>query len=144
MNLIAICSSASVYEQVNQLADKLIERDFTPVVPHNARLMKQSGDYDITHYKTWFADAGDYGKKADLMRKHFDEIAKSDAILVANYEKHGQANYIGGNVLMEMAIAFYLHKPIYILNDIPESSSFEEEIKGFMPIVLRGDLTQLK
>lgn len=70
-------------------------------------------------------------------------MAEADAILVLNYEKHGVQNYIGGNVLMEMALAFYLKKPIYILNEIPEQSNFLEEIIGLNPIVLRGDLKKL-
>ena len=143
MSIIAICSSASVYQQVNEIADQLVALGHTPVVPHTANVMKESGDYDVAHYKTWFGNADDYGKKADLMRKHFEEIAKSDVVLIANYEKHGQANYIGPNVLIEMGIAFYLNKPIYILNEIPEDSPFEEEIKGFQATVLHGDLSDI-
>jgi hypothetical protein len=105
--------------------------------------MKQSGDYDVSHYKTWFGDANDYPKKTALMRGHFTEIEKGDAILILNYEKHGVANYIGGNVLMEAAIALYLNKPIFILNEIPAESAFLEEIMGLRPIVLHGTLDQL-
>ena len=100
--------------------------------------MKKSNNFDVSHYKTWFADADDYHKKAALMRAHFDEVEKGDAILVLNYEKHGVQNYIGGNVLMEMALAFYFHKPIFILNEIPEESAFLEEIIGMGPVVLHG------
>lgn len=57
--------------------------------------------------------------------------------------KYGSNNYIGGNVLMEMAIASYLKKHIFILNDIPSESSYVEEIIGLGPIVLRGDLKKL-
>jgi putative hydrolase of HD superfamily len=41
---------------------------------------------------------------------------------------------------MEMSLAFYQKKPIYILNGLPEESAFEEEILGFEPIVLNGSL----
>jgi len=45
---------------------------------------------------------------------------------------------------MEMTVAFYLKKPIYILNEIPEDSSFLEEIIGVGSIPLHGDLRLLK
>jgi hypothetical protein len=77
------------------------------------------------------------------MRRHFAEVEKGDAILVLNYEKHGIQNYIGGNVFMEMSLAFWLNKPIFILNEIPDESAFEEETKGMEPIVLHGDVAAL-
>jgi hypothetical protein len=143
MTTITICSSANFYRQAVEIQAALEQAGYTIIIPATAEKMKQSGDYDVSHYKTWFADAGDYHKKSALMRGHFDEVAKGDAILVLNYEKHGVPNYIGGNVLMEMGLAFYLQKPIFILNEIPDDSPFVEEIKGFMPIVLHGQVNQL-
>jgi len=64
-------------------------------------------------------------------------------VLVANYEKHGKPNYIGPNVLLEMAVGFYLNKPIFILNDIPDSSPLIDEILGFEPLRLKGDVKKL-
>jgi hypothetical protein len=78
------------------------------------------------------------------MRGHFIEVERSDAVLVLNYEKHGTPNYIGGNVLMEMALAFFLKKPIFIFNEIPESSSFMEELLGLNPVVLHGRVEDLQ
>lgn len=141
---IVICSSAAFYKHANELKGELEKLGFTAVVPKTARRMAETGDYDVTHYKTWYGNDDDYVKKADYMRAHFDEITAGDAILVVNDEKHGVPNYIGPNVLMEMSLAWYQNKPIYILNDLPENSPFEEEIKGFMPVVLRGDLTLIR
>lgn len=75
---------------------------------------------------------------------HFDEIKKGDAILVVNPTKLAVKNYIGGNTLMEMGFAYYLKKPIYILNDIPKNMIYTEEIQGMRPIILRGDLRKIK
>lgn len=83
-------------------------------------------------------------KKTKLMSDHFEEIAKGDAILVVNNEKHGKHNYIGGNVLMEMTIAFYLKKPILILNDLPSESAYMEELIGMNPVILHGDITTIE
>lgn len=139
--VVVICSSASFYKKVNDLAGDLGALGFTVIVPHNARIMAKSGDYDVSHYKTWYDNAADYTKKAELMRGHFDEIEKGDIVLVVNEAKHGHVNYIGPNVLMEMSLAFHLKKPIYLLNGIPEYSDFVEEIKGMGSLPLDGDLT---
>lgn len=138
---ITICSSAAFYKHVIELKTDLEKFGHTVLVPYTALAMEKNNDYDVSHYKTWFADANDYHKKAKLMRMHFDEVAKGDAVLVVNDEKHGVPNYIGGNVLMEMAVAFYLQKQIYILGDLPADSPFEEEYKGMEPILLHGDLS---
>ncbi|MES2970757.1 MAG: hypothetical protein V4702_00355 [Patescibacteria group bacterium] len=142
-SVIAICASADFYRQVVDIDTKLSELGFKVIIPATASKMKETGDFAVSHYKTWFAQPGDYHKKAALMREHFEEIANADAILVVNNEKHGKPNYIGGNVLMEMGLAFYLKKKIFILNDIPEDSPFEEEIRGFEPIVLKGALEKI-
>lgn len=143
MKTITICSSANFYKQVNELKQELEALGYAVLVPLTATKMQASGDYDVTHYKTWFGNADDYDKKAALMRAHFDEVAKGDAVLVVNNEKHGTPNYIGGNVLMEMAIAFHLGRPIYVLNDLPNESPFTEEIIGLGSVPLQGDLQKL-
>jgi hypothetical protein len=141
--IITICSSAAFYKQAVDIQDQLNKLGCDVIVPITATRMKESGDFDVSHYKTWFADADDYHKKAQLMRTHFADVEKADAILVLNYEKHEVKNYIGGNVLMEMSLAFWLNKPIFIINEIPEASAFEEEIRGMEPILLHGDASAL-
>ena len=144
MPVITICSSANFYKQAVEQQAELEKQGLKVIIPATAEKMKESGDYDVSHYKTWFGDANDYHKKTALIRGHFDEIDKGDAILVLNYEKHGVPNYIGGNVLMEMAIAFYQRKPIFLMNEIPAESNFLEEIIGMNPILLHGDINALK
>lgn len=143
MPIITICSSANFYRQTVSLQLELQQLGYEIIIPATARKMQASGDFDVSHYKTWFGDANDYGKKRALMKGHFDEVAKADAILVINDEKHGVPNYIGGNVLMEMALAFYLNKPIYLLNEIPQESPFLEEIIGLGSAPLHGDYKEL-
>lgn len=144
MPIITICSSANFYQQAVAIQAELEQRaGYTVVVPDMATAMKESGDFEVSHYKTWFADPGDYTKKAELIHGHFDKVAAGDAILVLNFEKNGVENYIGGNVLMEMGLAFHLQKPIFIFNDAPKESSYEEEILGMLPIFLNGDISRL-
>jgi hypothetical protein len=143
MPIITICSSASFYRQVIDLRAELEQLGFKVLIPATADKMETSGDYDVSHYKTWFGDTSDYHKKTALMRAHFDEVARGDITLVCNYEKNGLSDYIGGNVLMEMTVAFYLNKPIYLVNDIPSSSTYVEEIIGVGSIPLKGNLQLL-
>lgn len=141
--IITICSSASFCKQVVEIQEELEEMGYEVLVPKTATRMKQSNDFDVTHYKTWFADSDDYHKKAALMRGHLEEIAKADAILVVNEEKHRRPGYIGGNVLMEMALAFWLKLPIYVLNAADPESPFTEEIIGLGSIIIDGDLEKI-
>jgi len=143
MITIALCSSANFYRQLVDVQAELERLGYRIVIPAAAEKMKESEDYDVTHVKTWFSNDKDYHKKSILIKSHFIEIESVDSILVLNYEKNGMPNYIGGNVLMEMAVAFYLNKPIFIFNEIPKESNFLEEIKGMEPIVLHSKLERL-
>lgn len=143
MKTITMCSSAAFYKHVMDVKQELEALGFSVLVPKTAITMAEKNDFDVTHYKTWYNEAKDYDKKADFMLAHFDKVAEGDAILVVNDAKHGVDGYIGPNVLMEMALAFYQRKPIFILNDLPLNSPFEEELKGMMPVILKGDLKNL-
>jgi nucleoside 2-deoxyribosyltransferase len=140
---ITICSSAAFYKHVIEVKKQLEEAGFAVLVPKTALKMEESGSYDVDSHKTWFDNADDYHIKAELMRAHFDKVAQGDAILVVNDKKHGVDNYVGGNVLMEMAIAFHLQKPIYLFNGIPKESPFLEEVIGLGSIPLDGDLDKI-
>jgi hypothetical protein len=141
---IVICSSASFYSQVAEVQKQLKELGFKVVVPLTVNKMIKSNDFKVETYKTWMERPEDYKRKAFLTKKHFIEVEKGDVTLVLNYKKNGKNGYIGGAVLMEMAIAFYLKKPIYILNPIDDSSKYKEELYGMFPIILNGDLSKIK
>jgi len=79
----------------------------------------------------------------DAIREHWKVIQDSDVVLILNYDKNGIANYIGGNVFLEMGFAYILHKPIYLLNPIPAMPFYETEIIAMKPIILNGDLTKI-
>jgi len=141
---IVVCSSASFYAQVVEVEKQIKTLGFNVKVPLTVHKMKKSGDFNVATYKTWMERPTDYTRKAYLTRKHFSEIQKGDIVLVLNYKKNGKSGYIGGAVLMEMAVAFYLKKPIFILNNIDKSSRFKEEIYGMQPIILNGDMSKIK
>lgn len=142
-SIIALSASVSTYDRVIPLSDELIEFGLRPVLPAMANKMKAEGRANEEARIDWSARSDGYAYKEKLMRDHFALIARSDALLVANYEKNGKPNYIGGNVLMEMTVAFYLKKPIFILNSAPQDSPLLDEIMGVRPTFLHGDITIL-
>lgn len=79
----------------------------------------------------------------DAIREHWSVIEKSDAVLVLNYDKHGVANYIGGNSFLEMGFAHILKKPIFLVNDVPDISYYKTEIIAMKPAIINGDLNKV-
>jgi len=144
MKTIVLCSSVAFYRHVNELATELESRGFTVLVPETAKRLEQSGDYDVDKVKTWYTNTEDFAIKARLMRGHFDKVAAGDDVLVVNDRKHDIDGYIGPNVLMEMGLAFYLGKPIYVLNPVSKDLPVYEEIVGMGSIILESDLTKIK
>lgn len=142
--IITICSSASFYKEVLEIEKKLKKLGFSVKIPATAQKMKRSGNYKVEDYKVWFRNEKAYKMKTRLMNGHFKKVINSDAILVVNQEKKGIKGYIGGNVLMEMVIAYHHKKPIYLWNDIDSRSPFLEEIKGLNSLFLNQDPARIK
>lgn len=82
----------------------------------------------------------------DVMRKNFQEVAKHDAVLVLNHKRNGTDGYIGISALMEMAIAHYLHKKVFLFNDIPHYNNvrWAHEVSIMQPVVIKRDLSRIK
>lgn len=140
---ITICSSAAFYEKAVDIKNQLEVQGYQVLLPDCALEMERTNDYEVSHYKTWWGDAGDYHKKTALVRGHFNKVVAGDVTLVLNFEKRGIANYIGGNVLMEMGLAFHFNKPLFVFNGMPKDCSYEEEILALAPVFLEGNLSKL-
>lgn len=141
--IITLCSSASFYKEVLEVAEKLRKLGFEVKYPSTADKMRQTGDYKIETYKTWFNNDNDWKRKTKLMNDHIKKVVGADCILMINDQKNGLEGYIGGNGLIEMAIAFYLKKPIYIYRSVSTKSPLYEEIKGMNPIIINQDLSRI-
>jgi len=140
---IAVCASAAIYNKVIPLCDEISRFGFEVILPATAEVMKSRGAINTEAAVDWSKIPDKYSYKAELIRGHFDVITDADAVLVMNLEKDGKTDYIGGNVLMEMTVAFYLKKPIYIYGSAPEESPLIDEIMGMQPIFLHGDASKL-
>jgi len=144
---ITICGSIASQDEILSVKEKLKELGHKvkiwplKVKGENGQLISAKEYYKIrrsaNEKEKWVWD-----RKAEAILKHFDKVAWADAILVANYDKKGIKGYIGGNTLMEIGLAFFLKKKIYLLNQVPDLP-YKEEILGVEPIILNGDLTKI-
>lgn len=85
-------------------------------------------------------------KKRSYILEHFKKIKSSDAVLVLNITKNSVKNYIGGNSLIEIGIAFDQGKKIFLYNSLPkvEDISYVTEIETMKPFILNGDLSKIE
>ena len=82
--------------------------------------------------------------KKDAIRQFWNMMQGGDAVLVMNLDKHNISNYIGGNTFLEIGFAHVLNQKIFLLNPIPDIPYYKTEIEAMSPVVLNGDLTQIK
>jgi len=141
---IALCSSASFYRQVLSIEKELKKMGFKTKIPSTAYKMKKNNNFSVNDHKLWYKDSSFYRIKTKLIKNHIKKIIQSDAVLIVNLEKDGKKGYIGGNVLIEMAIAFHYKKPIFIFNKIEYDCPFLEEILAMKPVFINGSLEKIK
>jgi len=80
--------------------------------------------------------------KASMIKKQDEKVAANDAILVLNFDKNGQENYIGGATFLEMFKAWERGKKIFLYNAIPQGI-LSDEINAFSPIIINGNLNKI-
>ncbi len=145
---ITICGSIAFYDEMLGIQKRLEEFGHNVKLPpfevkDENGMMIPVKEYYARRKATTDAGSWIWDRKAEAMADHFEKERWADAILVANYDKNGVAGYVGGNTLMEMGVAFFLKKPIYLLKAIPEIS-YKEEILGLKPIVINDDIKRLE
>jgi hypothetical protein len=145
---ITLCGSTAFISEMEEMANRLEvlghEVKFPPVkfVDGDGKEW-QTKDYYVFKKTQPFSDKNFLKNHTERIRAHFDKVAWADVILVTNFDKNGIQGYVGPNTLMEMGVAFYLQKPIYLLNSIPEVA-WKEEIVGMKPVLILGDLDFIK
>lgn len=136
MKILIICSK-KFYNMIPNIKQKLENNNHTIYLPN-------CFDNPDTEDKMRILGEKEHSEfKAKMFRQSEETIKNMDAVLVLNYdkEKDGKTlkNYIGGATFLEMYDAFRFNKKIYLFNDIPEGI-LNDEIKGFNPIVINGNL----
>lgn len=139
MKTIFLCASMAFYKELVAIEKQLVEKGFNVQIPVSAQIMKKENNFEVDHFKGGFT----HERKREFIHKNFREIAKGDCILVINNEKNGVKGYIGANVLMEIGLAFYLKKKIYIWNLIETTAPYKEELEAFAVEVINQDLDRV-
>jgi len=137
--IIAVCGSTQFYKEIRVAQRELEVMGHTALIPKSIDLIERKGFKKPKTVEERLKAEGKY----DFIREHFCKIEKADAIVILNYVKNGIKGYIGGNTLIEMGIAFYLRKKIYLLNSIPEMDYAKLEIFAMHPVVLNGSLSNI-
>ena len=81
--------------------------------------------------------------KGNMIRLQTEKVKANDAVLILNFEKNGQKNYIGGATFLEIFRAFDTGKKIFLFNSIPDNI-LKDELIGMNPTVINGDLLRIK
>ena len=140
---IAICGSLDFTYEIDKLANKLRGMGFEVYIPPTSEKILK-GEFSLEEIKKE-KESGKFSDKTikhDAIRTYWNVIKNCNCILVANYDKKGIKNYIGGNSFLEIGFAHILQKKIFLLNGIPEMI-YSDEIKAMQPTVLNGDLSKI-
>ncbi|HXR49661.1 MAG TPA: hypothetical protein VN778_01390 [Verrucomicrobiae bacterium] len=131
---IYLCASKSFFDKVNGIKAEL-EKLGHAVTPPNGfdEPAAESRHQSMTaqEYADW---------KTGMIRHDGEVVAAHDAVLVLNFEKNGQQNYIGGAAFLEMFKAWDLGKKVFLYNAIPDNM-LKDEIIGLQPLVINRDLS---
>lgn len=134
---IGIIGSMQHTEKMLELQSQLIKLDHKVYVSKFAPAFVGKSDDEKEVIKL------DQKNNHDAIREFWNLMQGGDAVLVANYDKNGVKNYIGGNALMEIGFAHVLGQKIFLLNPIPEIPYYKTEIQAVKPVIINGDLSQI-
>ncbi len=148
---ITICGSTAFYSEIELTRAELEKHGHQVKIPRLAlEAPKEFGGGKKTYFGQYIEEHGGidafeaghkiWDLKGEAIKNHYEKIDWCDAILVVNHDKRGVAGYIGGNTLIEIGVAFYLKKKIYILHQVSSQLSYKQEIMGMKPIILNGNL----
>lgn len=141
---IIICGSIDATYKIKEIADELEKSGHETEIPLTSQKIL-GGELTMEEFQKEKAANGDGAIRKiqdDVIKRYFRLISGGDAVLVVNESKKGINNYIGGNVLMELAFAHVLEKRKFLLNCIPEVGH-KAEIVAMQPTVINGDLSKI-
>jgi hypothetical protein len=131
---IAICGSMAFLDEMEQIACTLSGfgcEALTPVREEHGLDWTSLSRPEMLALKKSYVDI------------HLDKIRRADAVLIANFSKHGVEGYVGPNTLMEAAFAYgagipvlFLHDPFHQANGLECASISRECVNGDVAGVL--------
>jgi nucleoside 2-deoxyribosyltransferase len=146
---ITICASVDFTPKIKEIKEILEAKGCAVNIPYVSQMIID-GQMSFDDFLKAKEAKGDIGirqaQEVDMIKRYWDFIKDSDAILVLNLQKKGIDSYIGGSTLMEMGFAYGHNKKIYLFNDIPQRNErmhYVDEIIDMKPIVINGDLDKI-
>ena len=138
---IMICGSMSNAERLLRIKETLIEQGHDPILTKDIQVHID----DPTQTDDLEKDLV-YCKENQILLNAFKEIESCDAILIANFEKNGISGYIGTSTLMELGVAYYLRKKLFILKPVPDSpkTRWAHEVMIMEPVILDDDFSKIR
>lgn len=134
---IFICCSKTFYSHIPPIQKTLEDAGHIITLPN-------SYDHPSKESEMHAVGAKEHSEwKASMLRLQIEKIQNNDAILVLNFKKNDQENYIGGATFLEMFKAFELGKKLFLYNQIPDGI-LRDEILAFDPILIYQDLTLVR
>lgn len=138
---IQICGSMTFAKQMREAKKVLEKKGHTVTIPTNT-------DYHIED-PTFVDNLEDNLRHCienDTIKENFNLVADADAILVVNYPKNNMDGYIGASTLMEIGIAHFLGKKIFLLHKIPsfDTVRWAHEVTIMQPIIINGDIEKIQ
>jgi len=134
---IFICCSKYLYHNIPKIKEELEKAGHEITLPNSYESPFKEEEIKLIgkeEHSKW---------KGDMIKLQDNKVRKNDAVLILNFEKNGQPNYIGGATFLELFRAWELGKKLYLFNPIPENI-LKDEICGFNPIILKGNLSLIK
>ena len=151
---ITICGSIGFYKEMESARGELIKHGHEVKIPELAlEVSKEFGGGKKVYFGQYIEQNGGidvfpagheiWNMKEGAINDHYAKIDWCDGILIINHEKRGISGYIGGNTLIEIGVAFYLKKKIFILNPVSSELSYKQEIMGMKPIMLNSNFSKI-
>lgn len=135
---IGIIGSMQFTEKMVELRDRLNAKGHHAFVTDLHKPFIGKTDEEKEHIKL------DQKNNKDAIREFWKMMQGADAVLVANYDKGGISNYIGGNTFLEMGFAHVLNQKIFLLNPMPKMPYYYTEIEAMKPVVIAGNLDKIR
>lgn len=135
---IFICGSMHFAKEMFEAQKKLKELGHAVEIPCDAQEFVDNHQMTTDNHKEnykWCIDN-------DIIRKCFNAITESDAVLLLNYPKNKTDGYVGASGLMEIGLAYHLNKKVFLLYPPPpvKEAKYTHEILIMQPTILNGDL----
>lgn len=142
MKKIMIICSSNFYDRIPPIKE-VLEKKYELIMPNGYGEEENDEEYSNMsdeEYMSFFKE---------MFHMSRNKIKDVDACLVLNFDKNKRGttyyNYIGASTFLEMYEAFMGDKTIYLYNDLPDKNNMlYDEIKGFNPVILNGDLDKIK